>query len=67
MEVRFRPEFDAQRVAYGFRFTCEECAHFDERSGACVHGFPNELHRRARYERSPRPDAIVFCKDFDLA
>jgi hypothetical protein len=67
MEVVFRPEFDAQRSAYAFRFTCEDCAHFDERDGGCVHGFPNGLHRLARYERSPRPLSIVFCKDFDLA
>ena len=67
MEVVFRPEFDAQRRAYAFRFACEHCAHFDERDGACLHGFPNELHRLARYEGSPRPAVIVFCKDFDLA
>jgi hypothetical protein len=66
MEVRFDPEFDAQRSAYSFRFTCEDCAHFDERGGDCLHGFPNRLHRLARYEGSPRPDVIVFCKDFDL-
>jgi hypothetical protein len=66
MEVRFHPGFDAQRSAYSFRFTCEDCAHFDERDGTCLHGFPNRLHRLARYEGSPRPDVIVFCKDFDL-
>jgi hypothetical protein len=67
MEVRFEPEFDAQRGAYSFRFTCEDCAHFDERDGACLHGFPNRLHRLEHYASAPRPAVIVFCKDFDLA
>jgi len=67
MEVRFSPEFDAQRCAFSFRFTCEDCAHFDERDGICVHEFPNHFHRLARYEGEARPEVIVFCKDFDLA
>ena len=67
MEVALGPEFDEERERLSFRFTCEDCAHFDERDGGCLHGFPNELHRLARYEGSPRPAVIVFCKDFDLA
>lgn len=67
MEVKLDPGFDAQRRAYSFCFTCETCAHFDDRDGACLHGFPNGAHRLARYESEPRPKAIVFCKDFDLA
>ena len=67
MEIPFDPEFDAQRGAFSFRFTCEYCAHFDERDGGCLHGFPNRLHRLARYEGTPRPEVVVFCKDFDLA
>jgi hypothetical protein len=65
MEVKFDPAFDVQRREYSFCFTCETCAHFDEADGACVHGFPNRLHRLAHYEA--KPAAIVFCKDFDLA
>ena len=67
MEVVFRPEFDTQRRAYAFRFACEHCAHFDERDGSCIHGFPNGPHRLAYYARAQRPEVIVFCKDFDLA
>jgi len=67
MEVRFHSGFDAQKEAFSFRFTCEDCAHFDERDGSCLHGFPNGLHRLARYTRAQRPEVIVFCKDFDLA
>lgn len=67
MEVRFGSGFEAQKEAYSFRFTCEHCAHFDERDGSCLHGFPNDLHRLARYEGARRPEVIVFCKDFDLA
>jgi hypothetical protein len=67
MEVAFRPEFDEERERLSFRFTCEDCAHFDDAAGECLHGFPNAVHRLARYAGEPRPATIVFCKDFDLA
>jgi hypothetical protein len=67
MEVVRGPEFDEERERLSFRFTCEDCAHFDDRRGSCLHGFPNALHRLDRYLREPRPATIVFCKDFDLA
>jgi hypothetical protein len=67
MEVRFTPAFDAQRREYSFCFTCETCAHFDDGDGTCLHGFPNRLHRLATYDSEPRPEAIVFCKDYDFA
>jgi len=67
MEVRWRPRFEAQRREFSFRFTCEDCAHFDEATGECLHGFPNGLHREGRYAGDPGPATILFCKDFDLA
>lgn len=43
--------------------TCERCAQFEEVSGACSLGFPNEVHRE-------RPLVIgaelVFCKNYEL-
>lgn len=67
-DARFRRE----REAFGLKFTCEDCSHFDprpraERGGrsACCHGYPTDGHREARYAD---PDAdLLFCKDFDLA
>ncbi len=49
--------------ASGFRFRCDDCAHFDTLREACVHEYPVAQHR-------PRPlepgDVIVFCKEFEL-
>ena len=67
MEVPFDDAFDEQRTRFALRFTCEHCAHYDETSGACAHGFPNRVHCLSHYTGTPRPETIVFCKDFDLA
>ena len=66
MEVKYSSEFDEQRQQYGFCFTCEHCAHFDDETEACLHGFPNKMHRLGYYRTEPRPRTILFCKDFDL-
>ena len=67
MEVPFSPNFEQQVERFAFHFTCEHCAHFDDRTGNCLHGFPNRMHRLAYYRAIPRPKTILFCKDFDLA
>ena len=67
MEVDWKPSFDEERERYGFRFTCEHCSYFDDRSGECLHGFPNYMHRLQFFDSEPRPERILFCKDFDLA
>lgn len=67
MEVNYRNSFDRQCRQFSFCFTCEHCAHFDDLSEVCLHGFPNQMHRRAYYETVPRPLKILFCKEFDLA
>ena len=67
MEVLYTKKFDRQRVEFAFKFTCEHCAHFDEKSSSCLHEFPNEEHRLDYYTASERPHSILFCKDFDLA
>lgn len=67
MEVDWEPGFDEQRRRFAFRFTCEHCAHFDDETGDCLHGFPNQMHRLRFFDADPRPARILFCKDFDLA
>lgn len=67
MEVEYRDSFEDQRRRYGFCFTCEHCAHFDDEREVCLHGFPNRMHRLDRYLPAAAPRAILFCKDFDLA
>ncbi len=66
MEVIYSKAFDEQRLRYAFCFTCEHCAHFDDKTNECLHGFPNKMHRLDFYEKAPRPKTILFCKDFDL-
>ena len=67
MEVAFDERFASQAEEYSLRFTCEHCAHFDEASGVCIHGFPNGFHRWSHYFGGDPPPTILFCKDFDLA
>ena len=66
MEVPFNNKFNEQCEAYGFCYTCEDCAHFDTDEEICLHGFPNQMHRLSYYQSTPRPRTILFCKDFDL-
>ena len=66
MQVRLDTLFDRQREQYGFCFTCEDCVHYDGDTETCIHEFPNQMHRLSRYTVSPRPEYILFCKDFDL-
>ncbi|MCP4680495.1 MAG: hypothetical protein GY854_34435 [Deltaproteobacteria bacterium] len=67
MEVAYDTDFDSQRERYHFCFTCEHCAHFDDETGDCLHGFPSHMHRLTYYLAEPKPLTILFCKDFDLA
>ncbi len=67
MEVAYTPHFERQCQQYRFCFTCDDCAHFDDHRDVCLHGFPNQMHRRALYQGTPPPKTILFCKDFDLA
>ncbi len=72
--------FDDERARFALRFCCEECGHFDGARARCAHGWPTDLHRRARYasdadvcagdERRADADVcagdVVFCKEFEL-
>jgi hypothetical protein len=55
-------DFEVERLAFDLRFSCEDCAHFDGRTGRCRHEWPNESHRR---EPTP-PSLLDFCKEFEL-
>jgi len=58
------PRFREERRRYGLCFTCEDCAHFAPETEKCGHGYPNDEHRAARYERVG--ELIVFCKEWEL-
>ncbi len=65
MKVRSDSRFEDERVRFGLRLHCEDCALWDEERDACAHGFPTAEHRRPDAE--PRDVLIVFCKDFEVA
>jgi hypothetical protein len=58
-------EFDTERRRFALRFSCEDCAHFEARSGGCRHEWPNLLHRSA-VDGDARPALVDFCKEFEL-
>lgn len=65
MKFEVEEKFFEQARLYSLRHTCEHCAYFDERTGRCLHEYPNKVHRRRYYEASP--EWIIPCKDFELA
>ncbi len=66
MEVVLNQTFFEQCREYRFCYTCEHCAHFDDLTGQCLHGYPNRMHRLKHYDPSHPPATVLFCKDFDL-
>ena len=60
LDARLRREIADCRL----RYTCERCAQLDEVSGRCSLGYPNEAHRERPLDAQ---DALVFCKEFELA
>lgn len=59
LDARLRREI----ADYSLRYTCERCAQLDEATGRCALGYPNEVHREGPLDG----DALVFCKEFELA
>ncbi len=49
--------------AYGLKYACEDCSHFDPQSSLCSLGFVANPHRARAIEPG---DTIVFCKTFEL-
>jgi hypothetical protein len=60
VQLRWTPEFEAERRVFALRFGCEHCGHYDAERDRCRNEWPNELHRR------PLPPVIDFCKEFEL-
>lgn len=54
--------FLAEAKRFELRLRCDDCAHFCDDLGTCVHGYPTAEHRGPL-------DApfVVFCKEFELA
>lgn len=64
MKQRASEAFRGERERFGLRFTCEHCTYFDVTRERCMHGYPNQEHREARY-REPT-ETLLFCKEFEL-
>lgn len=73
MKTPVDPQLTAEAARFGLRFACDDCVHFAperESSRACGHGWPVRLRRSAlerAQESTPSPEAIAFCKEFELA
>ena len=50
-----------EMIRFDLRFTCEDCAHFDEAHERCAHGYPTLPHRRGA-----STELVIFCKEFEL-
>jgi hypothetical protein len=67
MDAPRTARFDDERQAFALRFTCDDCAGFDQREERCRHGWPTEAHRLARYQRErAAEDTVTFCKEFEV-
>lgn len=64
MHAVITPLFLNQKEAYRFRYQCEDCALFCEKSGLCIHGYPNKAHLKAEKIEAPG-EQITFCKHFE--
>lgn len=59
VDQQLREEVELFRL----RFTCPECAYYDDVAAECSHGYPTAPHRLA----PPRDSLeLVFCKEFEL-
>lgn len=65
MRLPLGPEFRKEWEQFQFRFCCEDCTYLDREQKTCVHGWPDQEHRRAFYQ-DPNCSEIVFCKEFEL-
>jgi len=67
VHLRRDARFDEEAERFALRFTCEHCACFNAGTERCRHGWPNALHRLARYQQPLREgDEVVFCKEFEV-
>jgi hypothetical protein len=57
VDARLRTE----AARYSFRFSCDDCAHFDEAGARCSLSYPAAPRRDAL-----DGDHIELCKDFEL-
>ncbi len=64
MQFEANKKFFDQVRRYALVFTCEHCAYYEVKTGGCIHGYPNEVHKNDYCRSSPR--WIVPCKDFEM-
>lgn len=58
MKTRIDERLRTEAVKYRFRFTCQDCAHFDDVEKRCSEGYPIEEH----VDGSLRGEEVLFCK-----
>ncbi|HMA95729.1 MAG TPA: hypothetical protein VKP30_23730 [Polyangiaceae bacterium] len=58
IDERLRSQVDA----YGLKYSCEDCSHFDHEAEVCSLGYPEQPHRLRALVVD---QSLVFCKEFD--
>lgn len=61
MRTRVDLQLTEEAETFALRFACDDCIHFDEKSG-CAHGYPLAPRRE-----DLQAEVIVFCKEFENA
>ncbi len=61
MKTKVTEELRVQAQIFSFRFSCRECAYFDEEIERCSEGYPVDEH----LDGSLRSDEVLFCKLFE--
>ncbi len=61
MRTLIDAQFRAETAQFGFRFACDDCAHFDPERERCSLGFAAAPRHDAL-----REDSLESCKTFEL-
>ncbi len=52
-----------EAARFRLRFTCADCAYYDEAASQCSHGYPHEPHCLTALAEMHE---LLFCKEFEL-
>jgi hypothetical protein len=61
MKTRVDERLCAEVVRFRLKFTCPDCAYFDDVTERCSEGYPAEEHLSGDLDRAE----LIFCKLFE--
>lgn len=57
----------ADYMKYDFRFSCDECTHFDHQGEQCTIGYDSTVHRKTEQERTYRLSGrMALCRLMEI-